>query len=294
MNYFRKLFLLSLLSFLIVSFTLECSCTKIRNDDRIIQEIILDYGFYREKAVPQVEFLLSELEDRNSSAAQLWKGIWEDWQYTSTSLEINYDRLADYPENEDELCIVVLGFQLNPDGSIQDELVGRLQTALTCARQYPKSHLLCTGGGTAANNRSVTEAGQMAEWLKQHGIDASRIIVEDQSRTTGQNAAFSYDILQNEYPEIKSLVIVTSDYHIPWGMILFMAKLRMAAQEDESDLHIIGHAAYKAIEHKNYAFLNQAAGLLELAGYEKEALSVYYGLARPPRLEIREPKINRR
>ena len=46
------------------------------------------------------------------------------------------------------------------------------------------------------------------------GIDGDRVIVENQSITTAQNAIFSCQILQEKYPQVNQLAIISSDYHI--------------------------------------------------------------------------------
>ena len=42
--------------------------------------------------------------------------------YVNTDMNVNVDGLP----NDDSLCITVLGFALNDDGTMKDELVGRL------------------------------------------------------------------------------------------------------------------------------------------------------------------------
>ena len=141
--------------------------------------------------------------------------------------------------------MVVLGFQLNPDGSMKDELIERLKVALASAKKYPNAYVLCTGGGTASGNRSVTEAGQMAAWLKKNGIDSSRIIVENKSYSTVQNATYSYKILEEDYPQVKHLAIVTSDYHVSWGYMAFATEISLGVYVDMNPyMDIVSNAAY--------------------------------------------------
>lgn len=52
------------------------------------------------------------------------------------------DVLPDGLPDTDELCIVVLGFQLNPDGSMRDELINRLNVALRSAEKYPNAYIV--------------------------------------------------------------------------------------------------------------------------------------------------------
>ncbi len=72
--------------------------------------------------------------------------------------------------------VVILGFQLNPDGSMKDELIERLKVGLKSAEKYPNAYIVCTGGGTAAENAEATEAGEMAKWLEEQGVAKERII----------------------------------------------------------------------------------------------------------------------
>ena len=160
---------------------------------------------------------------------------------------LNYGVLPDGLPDSDELCIVVLGFQLNPDGTMKEELVERLTAALNSAKKYPRAYVVCTGGGTASENESASEAGEMAKWLAENGIDPARIIVEDNSLTTAQNAMFSIDILSEKYPQVTKLAIVSSDYHIATGNLLFGARsILLAEKAGEEKYEVISNAAYKA------------------------------------------------
>ncbi len=121
----------------------------------------------------------------------------------------------------DNRCLVCLGYRLNADGSMTGELIGRLQATLRAAQKYPNSIIVCTGGHTASENAAASEAGQMAKWLKKNGVDPERILVEDASLTTAQNADFTFELLFGKYPQTKRLVIITSDYHMDTAVRIF-------------------------------------------------------------------------
>ena len=125
---------------------------------------------------------------------------------------------------DDTLCLVALGFQLNPDGTMRDELVERLKVLLAASKKYPQAVIVCTGGGTAADDPTATEAGKMAEWLREQGVDPSRVHVEDRSVTTAQNTIFTFDILEKHCPQVTEIAVVSSDYHIATGTLLFGAE----------------------------------------------------------------------
>ena len=186
------------------------------------------------------------------------------------------DVLPDGLPDTDELCIVVLGFQLNPDGSMRDELINRLNVALRSAEKYPNAYIVCTGGDTASGNASATEAGEMAKWLEEHGVDEGRIIVEDSSLTTAQNAIYTYDILVSEYPSVRYLAIVSSDYHIATGELLFSAESVLKAPvPGEEKLNVVSNASWDAPS-GSLSTMFQAGALIELSGDAGTAFDIYY------------------
>ncbi len=91
--------------------------------------------------------------------------------------------------------------------------------------------IVCTGGGTAAEDTAATEAGRMARWLIDHGIAPERVIVEDRSLTTAQNAIYTFEILEKRFPQVSSLAIISSDYHIATGTLLFGAEAVLRADD---------------------------------------------------------------
>ena len=162
----------------------------------LIGELIRSYVTYQESAETDIQRVLDELEERDATEAEVWGQIMDYWSYVNTEMKINLDVAPDGLPNDNTLCFVVLGYQLNPDGSMKDELIGRLQVALDSAKKYPNAYVACTGGGTAADNPDATEADQMAAWLIEQGLDPARIIVENKSSSTVENAEFTYRILR--------------------------------------------------------------------------------------------------
>ena len=245
--------------------------------EKAVEEIAVDYGSYGEEATDRIDTLLENISSADANTGKRWKQIMGIWRsYGEPGQPLNYDILPDGLPDTDELCIVVLGFQLEPDGSMKDELIQRLAVALNSAKKYPKAYIVCTGGGTASDNSSASEAGKMAEWLAEKGIDKSLIIVEDNSITTAQNAIFTYDILTSLYPSVKKLAIVSSDYHISTGELLFKAEaiLRSNAPGNEK-LEVISNAAWKAPSGA-LSSMFQAGALIELFGDVKTAFDIYY------------------
>jgi uncharacterized SAM-binding protein YcdF (DUF218 family) len=224
-----------------------------------------------------LETRVKEIAPAGSDTEARWKAVMDLWRSPKLGRPLHYDVLPDGLPGTDGFCIVVLGFELEPDGTMQDELIGRLEVARRSALKYPEAYVVCTGGGTAAENKAVTEAGQMAGWLAAHGIAKERIIVEDRSITTTQNAVFTYDILTSRYPQIKSLAIVSSDYHIATGELLFRAEAILRARiPGTEELKVVSNGAYKGY----FRYLSpmfKAGALLELSGDKRTAFDIYSG-----------------
>ena len=210
---------------------------------------------------------LSALASLDPSLGEKWTRIMDLWEAPVT---VNTKLPDGFPE-DDSLCLVGLGFQLNPDGTMRDELVERLKVMLSASEKYPNAIIVCTGGGTAADDPTATEAGRMAEWLEAQGVDPSRLIVEDHSLTTAQNAIYTFDILTERYPQVRQIAVISSDYHIATGTLLFGAEAILR----DSDIEVVSNAAWHAPSGSLSAMF-QAGALIELSGDVETAFEIYY------------------
>ena len=232
-------------------------------DQQCIERLIVSYAAYGEKD----DRTLEELSALDPVLGEKWSRIMDLWEAPVTVNEQLPDDLPD----DDSLCLVALGFQLNPDGTMRDELIERLNVVLAASEKYPRALIVCTGGGTAAEDPAATEAGRMAEWLEEHGVDHSRLIVEDQSLTTAQNAILTFDILSGEYPQVRQIAVISSDYHIATGVLLFGAEAILR----DSGIEIVSNAAWHAPSGTLSAMF-QAGALIELSGDVETAFEIYY------------------
>jgi uncharacterized SAM-binding protein YcdF (DUF218 family) len=105
-------------------------------------------------------------------------------------------------------AIVILGYGLNPDGTMRTILRRRVLTGLTVAQFFPQSPIIVTGGNP---QNGKTEAGQMAAMLQLLGLPANRIIVEDKANSTVQNARFSVPLAKQA--GTSGIILVTSTTH---------------------------------------------------------------------------------
>ncbi len=105
--------------------------------------------------------------------------------------------------------LVTLGNRLNDDGSISDYLRGRLQKTLDVEKDYD---ILVLTGGIANPKAGKSEGSVMKAWLLEKGVDESKIVVEDRSTTTKENAKFCRQIF--EKLGVTEVTVLSSAYHI--------------------------------------------------------------------------------
>ena len=260
---------------------------KDAEEAQLIKDIILYYGCHGEAAEEEIHDLLAALKEADADQGTLWESIVDYWRYVNTDLVINTKTLPENLPKDGSLALVILGAALNADGSMRDELIGRLQVGLACAGQYPNAYVVCTGGGTAKENRDVTEAGQMGAWLLEHGLEKNRLILEDRSLSTIENAQYTLDILHREYPQVVSLAIISSDYHTARGALLFETSSLMANR----GIRVVSNCASPAPD-KAYTddYLRgwQMYNLLQLIGEKDLAWQYLHDPEHFPRPELYE------
>ena len=245
-----------------------CTCFSVLAEDtspaqELIERMVVSYAAFGERDTQA----LKELSAADPAAAEKWERIMDLWE---APVLVNKE-LPDGLPDDDTLCLAALGFQLNPDGTMRDELIERLKVLLAAAEKYPRAVIVCTGGGTAADDPSATVAGRMADWLRDQGIDPSRVYVEDKSVTTAQNAVFTFDILEEHCPQVTQIAIISSDYHIATGTLLFGAESILR----DSPVSIVSNAAWQA-PGGSLSAMFQAGALIELSGDVETAFEIYY------------------
>lgn len=242
-----------------------------------VQQIIHYYNHYQQDAREDIDLLLSALEDSDPELADAWRKIVDYWDYVGGDWEPSFGVLPDGLPEDDSLCIVVLGYALAADGSMREELIGRMKVALASAQKYPNAYILCTGGPTASEKPKTSEAEAMAKWLIYNGISEDRIILEEESLSTAQNAIHSCEILFSQYPQVRHLALVTSDYHIRRGCLVFYTQAALSAAAGTGwELDIVGtaaHAVYGTYHLIPSSFSQQVYEVSRLAGVTVEDLS---------------------
>ncbi len=123
--------------------------------------------------------------------------------------------------------IIVLGGAINPElsearGAAEiNASAERMTAAAELARRFPNARIVLSGGNNSLINPVSTEAAVSKKLLERLGVSPDRIVEEDRSRTTSENAAFTRDLLQPKPGELW--LLVTSAYHMPRSIGAFRA-----------------------------------------------------------------------
>jgi uncharacterized SAM-binding protein YcdF (DUF218 family) len=136
------------------------------------------------------------------------------------ALEERFPRPAKLPERIDG--ILLLGGAVNPAASLS---IG--ETVLNCqgqrvldgvalARRHPEAKLALVGGGVG-----YSDARAMLGFVVDQGIAPARILLEEKSRSTHENAVYAKELFRPTPGEVW--VLVTSAYHMPRSMGAFTA-----------------------------------------------------------------------
>lgn len=98
-----------------------------------------------------------------------------------------------------------------------------IQTALLYKQGHIRKILACGGQNGLIRYKNFTEAGFIAQNLIALGIPAADILIEDQSKTTAENAAFAKKIIDSTGVLNGKAVLITSSFHIPRATETFEA-----------------------------------------------------------------------
>ena len=209
---------------------------------------------------------LDRLTEVNPGLGKAYRNIMDTWRYADTTMPINKEVLPDGLPNDNSLCIVTLGFQLDQKtGEMQPELIDRLNVTLASANKYPNAYIVVTGGGTSPANPNNTEGGEMAKWLINHGVNEERIIVEDRAPTTVGNAIYTFELLKKR-PEVKSVAMISSASHIQRAIAIFETVFQLEAyKQNNESIKILSNASCPVTRKERLS--QQVSAVLQATNY---------------------------
>ncbi|MBQ5340930.1 MAG: YdcF family protein, partial [Oscillospiraceae bacterium] len=108
--------------------------------------------------------------------------------------------------------VVIHGAGLINGEKVTKLLSDRLDKAIDVYRKDPTPPKMIPSGGQGSDEK-VSEASAMKDYLLEHGIPESDIIMEDRSTTTFENLRFSKEIIDS-FDGRKYTALVSSNYHV--------------------------------------------------------------------------------
>ncbi len=120
------------------------------------------------------------------------------------------------PQRDNYDAIIVLGAQVKPDGTPSVQLGWRLDAAMDAYMQKNVPIIVC---GSQGKDEPMTEAEAMKNYLVGKGVPERDILTDPDSFNTNQNLRNAARLLQDR-PEIRKVLVVTSDYHVPRSLAI--------------------------------------------------------------------------
>jgi uncharacterized SAM-binding protein YcdF (DUF218 family) len=102
-----------------------------------------------------------------------------------------------------------------------NEAAERMTAIAELARRFPDARIVFTGGSGRIIYDGAREADLAARLFESFGIARQRILLEDKSRDTDENARFTRDLVQPKPGE--RWLLVTSAHHMPRSVGVFRA-----------------------------------------------------------------------
>lgn len=97
--------------------------------------------------------------------------------------------------------VIVLGSKVHPDGTVSKTLKLRLDKAIEYAGQNPGTLFVLSGA--KGENEPCTEASAMKQYFLEHGVEESRLLLEEQSFSTVENLAYSKLVIEQKETLLK-------------------------------------------------------------------------------------------
>lgn len=105
---------------------------------------------------------------------------------------------------------IILGNRVNDDGTITKIQEQRLEMALEIEKEFQPDYFILSGG-SPNKKAGISEALGMYKYLIEKGFNKDKLILEDQSYSTKQNAEFSIPIAEKLGADI--VIVCSSLYH---------------------------------------------------------------------------------
>ncbi len=169
-----------------------------------------------------------------------WLWVWSmpvtsSWLRGTIEYQYPAMALSEYPA---AAAIVVLGGAMEPPTRLNNEsnLGSGADRAWHAAHLFRagKAPLVLLSGGADPQQYRYSEARAMAVFMQELGVPAEAMLLEEESRNTRENAAFTARLLKAR--GVEDVLLVTSALHMPRALKLFSEQgLRVVAAPTDFD-----------------------------------------------------------
>ena len=137
------------------------------------------------------------------------------------------------------LALVVLGNRMKDDGNLSETAILRLETTLQAIELFKPDYVILSGG-LANPIAGITEAAAMKDYLLRQGVNPDKLITEEESISTLQNAKFT--VLLARQRKIDELVIISTPEHMARGW-LNPLKLFSSEIKERNDIRLSAYTS---------------------------------------------------
>lgn len=135
-----------------------------------------------------------------------------------------------YKPEPDKDFLIILGCGIRKDGTPTPLLRGRIDRALSFAREQEretgKKLIFVTSGGQGSDE-VISESASMKRYLMEQGVPQTQIVEEDRSSDTAENMRFSKEKIMQIDPNGK-IAFATTNYHV-FRSGIFARRVKMRA-----------------------------------------------------------------
>lgn len=119
--------------------------------------------------------------------------------------------------------IIVSGGGINPDGALYESSKANVFRGLEVFRRDESQVAIFTSRWNyfLRPKPPITEAEAMKAFALKLGMHLSRTVVEDQSYDTVGNAYYTNKIIVQDMPNVRSITLVTSTWHMPKARFIY-------------------------------------------------------------------------
>jgi uncharacterized SAM-binding protein YcdF (DUF218 family) len=168
------------------------------------------------------DFFMAEVQGKSSRRwwrffKRLLLLVFIGWLIFVIALVINIHRTGNQDDAGESDVIIVLGAGYNRNGTPGSALRRRAYHAADLWHEGYADKIICTGGQSPTQPRS--EAEGCRDLLLNEGVAPEAIFLEDNSRSTEQNALYSRDIMQaNNW---QTAILVSDSFHMLRANLIF-------------------------------------------------------------------------